>query len=69
MNHPINRYCKKRKITRAELARRSKLSPQFLADVVVGRRFLGRKSALAIVEATNGDLSLDELLMPSATAA
>lgn len=69
MGHPIDRYCEAHGIPRAELARRADVSPQFLADVVSGRRQLGRESAVALVESTEGELTLDELLMPSAPTA
>lgn len=66
--HPITRYCSEHKITRAELARRSGLSPQFLNDVVKGRRQLGRISAYQLLSATDGALTLDTLLVPGEAA-
>lgn len=62
--HPIDAYCEVEKIPRAELARRAGVSPQFLADVVIGRRHLGRESAVALVQATEGALTLNDLLLP-----
>jgi hypothetical protein len=70
--HPIDRYCERHGIKRAALAKRAGLSPQFLSDVVGARkppgvkrhRMLGRESAVKLVLATEGELTLDELLMP-----
>jgi hypothetical protein len=64
MKHPIDRYCARRKITRSELARRASLSPQFLADVVAGRRRCGRLSALALRKASRGELKIADLIVP-----
>jgi hypothetical protein len=64
--HPIERYCRAERITRAELARRATLSPGFLCDVVQGRRELGARAARVLVAASEGRLTLEDLLTPAA---
>lgn len=59
--HPIRRYVEKVGITQAEFAGRADLSPQFITDVIRGRSQLGRNSALALVAASGGALTLEEL--------
>jgi DNA-binding transcriptional regulator YdaS (Cro superfamily) len=64
--HAIDRYCRLAKITRSELARRASLSPGYLCDVVRGRCDLGARAARVLVAVSEGQLSLEELLMPAA---
>jgi transcriptional regulator with XRE-family HTH domain len=62
MPHPILRVLDELGWTQAELARRSKLSPQYVNDLIRGRSVPGRAGALALVCATSGKLTLEELL-------
>ena len=60
--HPILRYIEKEGLTKAEFARRAGFSPQFLQDVLNGRTPLGRVSALGVVGAADGALTLEQVL-------
>ena len=64
--HVIDRYCRRARIPRSELARRANLSPGYLCDVVRGRCDLGARAARVLVAASEGQLSLEELLTPAA---
>ena len=61
MPHPIRRYIERQEITQVEFARRARLKPAFLNDVIQGRSYLGRKNALEVVRVTGGAVSLEEL--------
>jgi DNA-binding transcriptional regulator YdaS (Cro superfamily) len=60
--HPIRRWCRRKKKTQVELARLAGISPQYVCDIIAGRTRCGRDGGLAIVKATGGEITLAEIL-------
>ena len=60
--HPIRRYCKAHGTTQSALASAAGISKQYVCDMIAGRAPCGRGGALAIVEATGGEITLAEIL-------
>lgn len=61
MTDPITRYCANSHITAAEFARKIGRSPQLLADFKSGRCGLSDQTKLAVVAATGGRVTLEDL--------
>lgn len=60
--HPIRRYCTEHGISQKEFAEKVSLSAAFVSQLVNGREVCGRVSALQIIEKTEGEVGLEELL-------
>ena len=61
--HPIAKYVMVRPdLTYAALARKVGVSPQFLCDIVKGRARPGLETLQKIILATDGSVTLDDLL-------
>ena len=61
MDHPLLVYLRRHGETQSAFARRARLSPSWLSDIVNGRQPPGRKATEAIAEATGGDVTADVL--------
>jgi len=59
--HPLRSYCNRHGLRQIHLAAKMGISPQFLNDVLKGRSYLGRRSALKAVEVTGGEVTLADL--------
>ena len=60
--HPILEYCERHKITKAKFGRLCGISPQFIGAMTRGENYPSRDNALAIRDATGGEIPLGELL-------
>ena len=60
--NPIRRVLRHKRITQAELARRTGLSRPYISQVINGVWPLGRRSAVLIYDALEGDIDLYEML-------
>lgn len=67
MTHPLKNYLKKHAITEAEFADKVKLvgievEASYISQIIIGYRRPGGALAVAIADATNKHVSVDDLL-------
>ena len=60
----LNDWLKKEGITQAELARRMGVVDMTVSGVMTGRRRFSPENARKVVEVTNGEVTLEEILFP-----
>lgn len=59
--HPIRRYLAKVKLTQADFARMTGITPGQLNDIIQGRSYMGRKKAIQVERITRGAVRLEDL--------